>query len=163
MARFREKYKPAVPRKVLLLIAGAMWCGVGVMLSTMAVGWLSAYEGNAWLFAVPGIIAALIIHHFGFLRVVDRNLGRISRLAPNPCLFSFISWKSYFLIIVMVSMGIALRHSPIPKQYLSVIYIGIGLALFLSSIRYFRNLFITGRTAVPSGEDDSRMASGDSK
>jgi hypothetical protein len=44
----------------------------------------------------------------------------------------------------MVTMGITLRHSPIPKQYLSVIYTGIGLALFLSSIRYFRNLLMTG-------------------
>jgi hypothetical protein len=140
MTPFKEKFKPAVPRRLLLLIAGAMWCGVGVMLSLMAYHWLSAYEGHAWLFAIPGIIAALIIHHFGFLKIVDKNLGRISRLSPKPCVFSFISWKSYLIIVIMVTMGITLRHSPIPKQYLSVIYTGIGLALFLSSIRYFRNL-----------------------
>jgi len=35
-------------------------------------------------------------------------------------------------------MGIFLRHSPIPKPYLSVIYSGIGLGLFLSGIWYFR-------------------------
>jgi hypothetical protein len=140
MTPFKEKFKPAVPRKLLLLIAGAMWCGVGVMLSAMAYHWLSVYEGPAWLFAVPGITAALIIHHFGFLKIVDKNLGRISRLSPKPCVFSFISWKSYLIIVIMVAMGITLRHSPIPKQYLSVIYTGIGLALFLSSIRYFRYL-----------------------
>lgn len=122
-------------------IAGVMWSGVGVMLTMMAVRWLSAYPGHAWLFAVTGITAALVIHHFGFLKVVDKNLGRISRLSPKPCAFSFISWKSYLLIIVMMSMGIALRHSPIPRQYLSVLYLGIGMALVLSSIRYFRNLF----------------------
>jgi len=145
MIRINEKYKPAVPKRLLLLIAGVMWCGVGIMLSTMAYHWLSAFEGNSWLFALPGFIAALVIHHFGFLRIVDKNLGRISNLPSQPCAFSFISWKSYFIIFIMVAMGIALRHSPVPKQYLSVIYIGIGLALFLSSIRYFRNLFIAGR------------------
>jgi hypothetical protein len=141
--RINEKYKPAIPRKLLLLIAGVMWCGVGVMLSTMASHWLSVYDGPAWIFALTGFVAALVIHHFGFLRIVDKNLGRISKLPDQPCVFSFISWKSYFTILIMVAMGITLRHSPIPKQYLSVIYIGIGLALFLSSIRYFRNL-LTG-------------------
>jgi len=43
----------------------------------------------------------------------------------------------------MVSMGIGLRHSSIPKPYLSIIYLGIGVALFLSGTRYFRKL-LTG-------------------
>jgi hypothetical protein len=142
MTGFQNKYKPAVPKKVLLVIAGIMWCGVGIMLVSMAVHWLHNFQGNPWFFAVPGLIAALIIHHFGFLKIVDKNLGRLSRLPGKPCVFAFISWKSYLIILIMVTLGITLRHSPIPKQYLSVIYLGIGLALFLSSIRYFRNLFI---------------------
>ena len=138
----REKYKPAIPRRLLLLIAGLMWCGVGIMLTLMAFNWLHTYPGHGWLFALAGFIAALVIHHFGFLRIVDRNLGRISRLPEQPCAFSFISWKSYLIIVIMVTMGITLRHSPVPKQYLSIIYLGIGLALFLSGIRYFRNLLM---------------------
>jgi hypothetical protein len=138
MTQLKERYKPAVPKKLLLVIAGIMWCCVGIMLTLMAVQWLKLYEGNKWLFAIPGFIAALIIHHFGFLKIVDKNLGRISHLPGNPCIFSFISWKSYLIIIVMITMGISLRHSAIPKEYLSVIYLSIGLALFLSSIRYFR-------------------------
>jgi hypothetical protein len=139
---FEKIYKPAVPKKVLLAFAGAMWCCVGIMLIIMAVHWLYDYDGNRWLFAIPGVIAALIIHHFGFLKIVDKNLGRISRLPGKPCVFSFISWKSYFIIIIMVTMGITLRHSSIQKQYLSLIYLSIGFALFLSSIRYFRNLLL---------------------
>jgi uncharacterized membrane protein len=142
--RIKDKLKPAVPRRLLLFIAGAMWCGVGVMLSSMAFHWLSDYEGHAWPYALAGFATAMIVHHFGFLRIVDKNLGRISQLPARPCAFSFISWKSYLIIIVMVTMGITLRHSPIPRQYLSVIYIAIGMALFLSSIRYFRNLVMTG-------------------
>jgi hypothetical protein len=138
MTQLKERYKPAVPKKLLLVIAGIMWCCVGIMLTLMAVQWLKLYEGNKWLFAIPGFTAALIIHHFGFLKIVDKNLGRISHLPGNPCIFSFISWKSYLIIIVMITMGISLRHSAIPKEYLSVIYLSIGLALFLSSIRYFR-------------------------
>lgn len=140
MAGLDKKFKPAVPKKVLMVIAGAMWCCVGIMLASMAVRWLYIYEGNPWPFTTLGVITALIIHHFGFLKIVDKNLGRISRLSGKPCIFSFISWKSYFIITIMVAMGIILRRIPIPKQYLSILYLGIGLALFLSSIRYFRNL-----------------------
>ena len=56
----------------------------------------------------------------------------------KKCLFAFIPWKSYLIIAVMMTMGIVLRHSSIPKQYLAVLYIGIGLALVLSSVRYMR-------------------------
>ena len=142
MTDCEKKYKPAVSRKVLIVFAGAMWCCVGIMLILMAFHWLSAYKGNLWLIVVSGFIAALIIHHFGFLKIVNKNLERISQLPEKPCVFSFISWKSYLIIVIMVSMGITLRHSFIQKQYLSVIYLGIGLALFLSSIRYFRSLIV---------------------
>jgi predicted histidine transporter YuiF (NhaC family) len=141
MTTYNENFKPATHKKILIIIAGAMWCCVGIMLTVMAVKWLHMYKGNIWVFAIPGFITALFIHRFGFLKIVDKNLRRISELPEHPCVFSFISWKSYLIIGIMVTMGITLRHSPIPKQYLSVIYLGIGMALFLSSMRYFRNLF----------------------
>lgn len=136
-----EKIKPAVNKPFLLFLSGVMWIAVGIMLNTFAYKWLKEYGNNlSYLFASIGFIGALIIHHFGFLKVVDKNLGRISNLNDKPCAFSFISWRSYIMVFVMVTMGIMLRHSSIPKQYLSVLYIGIGLALILSSIRYFRVL-----------------------
>ncbi len=124
---------------MLPAIAGTMWWSVGTMLTVMALKWLWGYSGNVLLFAVPGFVAALVIHHFGFLRLADRNLERISQLPARPCLFSFITWKSYLLVVIMITMGNLLRNSPIPKEYLSIIYLGIGLALFLSGIRYFRS------------------------
>jgi len=134
-----DKFKPAINKPFLLLLSGLMWFAVGIMLNTFAYNWLVSYgNGYAYLFALIGFLAALVIHHFGFLKLVDKNLGRISFLKDKPCVFSFMSWKSYIIVIVMVTMGIALRHSSIPKQYLSVLYIGIGIALILSSIRYFR-------------------------
>jgi hypothetical protein len=51
-----------------------------------------------------------------------------------------MTWKSYINVAVMVTMGALLRHSAIPKTYLSMLYIAIGLSLVLSSIRYLRVL-----------------------
>jgi uncharacterized membrane protein len=134
-----EKYKPAVTTKVLLLIAGLVWMGTGIMLISIAIVWLSkAISINIYVYAGTGVILAMLIHHFGFLKIVDKNIERILEMKDKRCLFSFVPWKSYLIIIVMIAMGITLRHSAIPKEYLSIIYIGIGLALFLSSVRYLR-------------------------
>ena len=136
-----EKWKPGVPKNVLLLIAGILWIGTGIMLDTLSYSWLRAEDlYDALMSSVIGFLCALVIHHFGFLRIVDRNLDRILPMEGRRCIFSFMPWKSYVLIIVMVLIGVLLRHSPIPKLYLSMLYIGIGTALILSSVRYLRHL-----------------------
>jgi hypothetical protein len=137
-----KKFTPAVDKRILVLLAGIMWCGVGIMLVSFAFSWLLPYSGRIKaIYFTAGFLAAMPIHHFGFLKIADKNLNRLLPLTEKRCLFSFITWRSYGIILIMVSMGIALRHSSIPKTYLSVLYNGIGLALFLSGIRYFRFFF----------------------
>jgi hypothetical protein len=139
-----ERWKPGVSKSALLFLAGIMWLGVGIMLDSLSYSWLKVESRNyALVAAVIGFVAALIIHHFGFLRIVDKNLARILPMEGRRCVFSFMPWKSYFLIMIMVMLGILLRHSPLPKLYLSVLYTGIGTALILSSVRYLRYLVIT--------------------
>jgi len=141
MHRRVAKIKPAVNKEILLFLAGFMWFGVGTMLLWMSFLWLKAFQihGSVFFCAV-GIVVAMIVHHLGFLKIVDKNLGRILPMEGTRCIFSFITWKSYIIVAVMIAMGTLLRHSPIPKPYLSILYIGIGLALVLSSVRYLRVL-----------------------
>jgi len=133
------KLRPAVDKTILVFLAGLMWCGVGAMLICYAISWLLPLPVIAQLaFSLAGLAAALPIYFFGFSRLAKKNLNRLLPLTEKRCLFSFMTWKSYLIVPVMVSMGIFLRHSPIPKPYLSIVYNGIGLGLFLSGIRYFR-------------------------
>jgi hypothetical protein len=137
-----KRFSPAVDKRILIFMAGLMWCGVGVMLIRYAISWLSLCNGKEQIFFYSaGFLAAMPIHHFGFLKIADKNINRLLPLTEKKSPFSFMTPKSYLIVIVMVSMGIALRHSPIPKKYLSLLYNGIGLALFLSGIRYFRVFF----------------------
>jgi hypothetical protein len=134
-----EKLNPTVDKKVLVLLAGVMWCSVGIMLICFAITWLRRYnESGVFLFYMAGFLAAMPIHHFGFLKLADKNLNRLLPDMEKRSVFTFMTWRSYFIVLIMVSLGIALRHSPIPKQYLSILYNGIGLALFLSGLRYMR-------------------------
>lgn len=138
------KWKPGVPKNTLLLVAGILWIGIGIILDGVSYSWLRTEDlTHAILVSIIGFACALVIHHFGFLRIVDRNLDRILPMEGRRCVFSFMPWKSYILIIIMVLIGYLLRHSPIPKLYLAVLYIGIGTALILSSVRYLRYLILS--------------------
>ncbi len=141
MNRKISKIKPAVNKDVLLFLAGFMWFGVGTMLLFLSFSWLKAFQVHgSFLVGGIGVAVALVVHHFGFLKIVDKNLGRILSMEGTKCIFSFITWKSYIIVGVMVAMGTLLRYSPLPKPYLSMLYTGIGLALILSSVRYLRVL-----------------------
>ncbi|MEJ2642458.1 MAG: hypothetical protein P8010_23130 [Desulfosarcinaceae bacterium] len=134
-----DKFKPAVTNTFLLFLAGIVWECVGIMLLYLAYSWLSAVSNTGvFLYWAAGALLALLIHHFGFLRIVDKNLKRIRQMNDKACFFAFYPWKSYLLVVVMVAMGSLLRHSMIPKKDLAILYIGIGLALILSSVRYIR-------------------------
>ena len=142
-----EKIKPAVNKSVLIFLSFFAWAAVGTMLLVYSYSWLKVLHTNSViLYIALGVCLALVIHHFGFLKIVDKNLGRILPMEGKKCLFSFITWKSYIIIVVMVTMGTLLRHSQIPKIYLSILYIGIGLSLILSSIRYLRFFLIQVKT-----------------
>ena len=92
------------------------------------------------------IVSAMFFERL-YLKIVDKNIERILPMVDKKCLFSFITWKSYLIIIVMVAMGSLLRHSAIPKHYLAILYTGIGLALILSSLRYLR-VFVQELTKI---------------
>lgn len=136
-----ERWKPALPRVWLYLLSGLMWSGVGLFLCFLAYRWLLQVEVlYALLLTLTGVLLGTVIYRFGFLGLASKNIHRIQLLPAKACLFAFQEWKSYPLIAVMIMLGITLRHSPIPKPYLAVLYIGIGLGLILASLQYYLSL-----------------------
>lgn len=143
-----DKYNvfPVVNRHYLYIFAGAMWFSVGIMLNNLAYHWLIEFgSDNTILYAILGACAAIIIFKFGFVKIAKKNIIRIQQMEGKRCIFSFMSWKSYLIVVVMMTMGITLRHSYIPKQYLAIMYIAIGGALAISSILYFINFILEAR------------------
>ena len=134
-----KKFDPAVDKKFLIALSGIIWTVVGIMLCNLAVTWLAGTPVRiTLLLGLPGLVLALLIHHFGFLKLVDKNIARIMEKEGKVCIFGFQPWKSYMIILIMITMGITLRNSALPKQYLSIIYIVFGGAMLLSSLRYNR-------------------------
>ncbi len=133
--------KPAVPQSWLIGLAGSIWAGVGAMLCHLAIGWLQpvAAREKFLLFGL-GIVLALAMYRTMFARLVSKNLARIETLPARGCLFAFQPWRSYILIVLMVMLGLAMRHSPIPRPILAVVYTTIGAALLMGAVQYWRKL-----------------------
>ena len=138
-----EALRPAVGKGWLIILAGFMWSGGGIMLSRLAVNWLRlepAYDAF-WL-GLMGILMGLTIYRFGFSKFADKNIRRVDAYTDNKvCIFAFQEWTSYPLVAVMIAMGVSLRSfEPLPKSWLAPVYLGIGSSLFFASIHYYRQL-----------------------
>jgi len=132
------KFDPVVPKKWLFALAGILWSLVGLMLCVRAEIWLRhIHLYVALLFAFFGLILSLFVYRFGFIKIVRKNIDRLCSRPDKSCIFAFQAWRSYLIILIMVTMGLVLRHSMFPKPYLAIIYLTIGGALFFSSIHYY--------------------------
>ncbi len=132
-----ERWKPGVSKNILLLIAGLLWVFIGIFLNSLSYSWLKDKEIKTIIvMGIAGIFLSVLIHLFGFLKIVNKNILRIIPLEGKRCLFSFFPWRSYVLISIMIISGSFIRHSAIPKVYLSVLYTGIGGAMILSGSKY---------------------------
>jgi len=130
--------KPAVTKSWLIALAGLMWTGVGVMLCRLAYVWLAVVNrGMAASLGLLGAVMAVAAYYFGFSKIARKNIKRLCLLTERTCVFAFQTWKGYLIIGFMIALGIILRNSAIPKQYLAIIYVTIGGAIFLSSFHYY--------------------------
>ncbi len=118
------------------------WAFVGLLLCRYSYVWLSPLQPDrAVSFGLVGVIIAGIVHKYGMARIAEKNLHRLQAVRDKSCVFGFLTWKSYAIIAVMVTMGVTLRHSAIPKDYLSLVYTSMGGGLLMGSIQYYRSLF----------------------
>jgi hypothetical protein len=140
--------KPTVPKCWLFAASGVMWSAVGTMMCVTAIGWLAdGGIGRGMAFAAAGLILAMLSVRWGFGRIAQKNIRRLRRLPDRGCFFAFQAWKSYLIIMVMIVLGVTLRHSSIPKHVLAVAYTAIGGALIVGSVDYYRHLSRLIRTS----------------
>jgi hypothetical protein len=133
------KLNPAVPRYYLFGLAGVFWTFAGLVLCGRAVLWLNAFPfGTELALEVTSIGIAIIGYLFLFAKVVQKNIDRIKQLPEQACVFGFTAWQGYIMIALMMTVGITLRNTSIPKYFLAVPYTAMGAILLIGSARFFR-------------------------
>jgi hypothetical protein len=137
----------------LFILAGMMWSGVGLMLCSLSFRWLvDLHSFYALWVGLFGLASSLVVYRFGFLRIAKKNINRLHTFMEKVSPFAFMPAKSYLLVVFMMALGIALRTSPIPKIYLSVLYTTIGAALFFSSLHYYPHVWVLASHPAKSAQ-----------
>jgi hypothetical protein len=131
--------KPAVPRRTLLFLAALVWTFAGVMLMVKGYQMLDAASDLLWMKLVVVLAAGILFYLKVFSKLSMKHTLRILNLREaNPCMFSFFNFRSYLIMVFMISMGVTLRTTGwIPFGTLSFLYLLMSVPLFLSSIRFY--------------------------
>lgn len=134
-----ESLKPSIPRRYLLFVAGVVWTLAGGMLLYKGISLFRIYRELLWLKIMISIIGGGLFYLLLFSKISLKHAWRIINLKnENPCVFSFFNIRSYIMMAIMISSGIILRKSGIiSPEYLSVLYVTMGIPLFLSALRFF--------------------------
>ena len=138
-----------VQRTTLLLIACLVWSVAGI--NILRIG-LMAYPAYLSVVNVALSLAVFgVFQAFVFGRLVRKHTDRIgSYLEERQFFLRFFDAKSFVIMAVMMTGGIALRSSGLaPERFIAVFYTGLGASLLLACLLFGRNFgrARTGRTA----------------
>lgn len=136
-----SKRKPfQVKKQNLLIIAALVWVAAGA--NILHIG-LEAYaEGYVTTLNEVLSVAVGLVFWFGtFYKLTKKHTQRITNYEEQHQYFwHFFDLKSFIIMAIMMTGGIALRVSGIaPSVFIAVFYTGLGSALALAGILFARN------------------------
>lgn len=146
---FFIQIKPGVPKRFLLFIAAFIWTMAGGILLARGVRMLLDFRQAEWIRVPASLLGGIVFYYFMFSKISLKHTRRIFLLPQTrPCAFSFFNLRSYILMGLMISMGISLRKfGLVPPEYLSVLYVAMGIPLALSALRFYHSGFFYHRIA----------------
>jgi hypothetical protein len=129
-----DRIKPGVSRRTLFFVAAGAWLTAGSILLYRGE---QALGGDIML-TLCGVGGGLVFFRFLFQRITGRHIKRIRSIVhARPCLFSFLDWRGYGLMTLMISGGILVRTSGVvPPLLLGALSVGMGTPLVISSLRF---------------------------
>jgi hypothetical protein len=132
LKEWAERFKPAARAKTHLLAAALLWTVVGLGLTAAGLVW-SFGSALPWslLLAAAGVAAGTVKGRLVIRKMADWNTARIIARGDGHCLGGFLAPKTWLLIAVMMSSGILLRRSGVPRPILGVLYTAVGTGLLI--------------------------------
>lgn len=132
---------PRVSARSQLIGAAAMWTMVGTGLSGVGSLWLAeAFGWWAPLWAVPILVLGLLKAHWVILRAAHRTDLRVRERGDGRPFGDFFSLSTWLLVVGMMALGQALRLLGVPISVRGPIYVAVGVALLVGSIRLWRRV-----------------------
>ncbi|HTX87736.1 MAG TPA: hypothetical protein VMC08_02015 [Bacteroidales bacterium] len=138
-----EKYKPAVRKRTLLLVAGCVWTLAGGILIARALVQLLRFDHHLGWEILAGMVLGIGFYAILFARISRKHINRITLIrVDNPCFFSFFNFRSYLLMSIMITAGVTFRKlNLVNPEYLYTFYLAMGLPLLISAYRFYYSWF----------------------
>jgi hypothetical protein len=136
---------PRVAKHYLFLIAALVWTFAGVMLLFRGFTFKVGTPENWSLKLIISILSGLLFYQLLFTRITKKHVARIQDMeVQKPVIFSFFNFRSYLMMFSMITLGVSLRLSGLVlPEYLSLMYITMGIPLLLSSYRFYSSFFFS--------------------
>lgn len=133
-----EKFKPGVPKAVLIAFGSALWGFAAYRILKMGFVFIERHALHHFVNYLIGIAGFVPFFLLVFRKVSLRYINRIKNLPQHrPCLFAFFDLRAYIMMSFMITMGIAFSHWKfIPELYKGTFFISLGLSLLASSVFY---------------------------
>ena len=146
-----------VKRNTLLLVACLVWSAAGF--NVLRIG-LKAYPDYlSALNYLLSVLVCVVFQIFIFGRLVKKHTARINAyLEERQFFLKFFDIKSFIIMAVMITGGIALRASGLaPERFVAVFYTGLGASLLLAGLLFGRNY---GRAAFAAAQGETEHKGG---
>lgn len=139
---------PRVSKHYLFLVAALVWTFAGGMLLIRGFAFNETLPSHRIVGLTAGVISGLLFFRLLFNRISAKHVLRIKNLpVSRPCLFSFFNLRSYLMMFSMITLGVILRKSgAISPDYLTLMYITMGIPLLMSSFRFYYTFFSSGNS-----------------
>ncbi len=134
-----QRFIPVIRRHYLFVLAGIFWTVAGSILCARAAIWMGMLSpGAASVIALVSVVCAGGGYVLGFSKIVVKNITRIHQMPERANIFAFTAVRGYVMIALMMTIGITLRNSSIPKYYLTIPYFAMGGILLIGSVQFYR-------------------------
>ena len=138
MNKVLDKLTPSVSKRVLFFAIAILWSIASIRI--LNIGSLGIIENtkNPFIFFVIGFVGFVFFFRIVFFKVFIKHTKRIvNKEKEKVCLFSFLDFKGYILMICLISLGVFLKITNIiPMLYLGTFYISLGLSLLSTAISF---------------------------
>ncbi len=137
-----RKFIPTVQRHHLFALAGIFWTIAGGILCVRGTIWLQLLSPlGEIIVGLLSVVFSAVGYLYGFSNVVQKNIDRILQMPERAAIFAFTHMRGFVMIALMITIGITLRNSTIPKYYLILPYDVMGGVLLIGGIRFYRQFF----------------------
>lgn len=131
----------SIKREYLYLVAAILWGVPGVVITLKGIiAYINLTTSKLWLLLAITICVSSLFFVI-FHKIVKNYSTQIALLPNKTTLWQTFPPRGWFLLIVMVALGISIRQMElIPVEFIASFYSGLGPMLILAAINYIRKI-----------------------